>query len=109
MRTSVIDLLAASIQNRRAELEAQAQANELEEDRGLGWGGEGLDEERTDGAADQEPPHVPIVGQRRPHPGDDLTPTQRKAKYARITEETCNTYNLRGTNRDEVRDFSAVR
>ncbi|KAG8738155.1 hypothetical protein FRC10_007229 [Ceratobasidium sp. 414] len=51
----------------------------------------------------------PATGQRRQRSDStDDDPAQRKVKYARITEQTCDAYSLRSKKRLEVQDFSAL-
>jgi hypothetical protein len=102
--TFVLDLLAETLQNRREEIEATENA-ELEP---APWDvvRSAVGDEMIDPALRSEPQGAPQTGPHRQHP--DGTPAQRKAKYACIVKEACNTYGLRGSKRLEVQDFSAV-
>ncbi|CAE6511273.1 unnamed protein product [Rhizoctonia solani] len=120
MPSFTLDGLAAVIEQRRAQREAQ--------ENGITSGSSEPDEfpeasqiARTEVSDDlidpalrenreDEQPVTPAQQRRRPRSESTSieTPVQRSAKYARITELACNTYTLSGSKRKEVQDFSAL-
>jgi hypothetical protein len=108
----VLEHLAETIQQRREALEA---AQEAELNAGPWDGPTGVSDDLIDptlrsdeGDAQNGRQHESwaAAGSRRQTQGE--TSTQRQTRVARIVEEACNAYGLRGSKRKEVKDFSAV-
>lgn len=99
----ILDNLAAAIERRQAELSREADREDsLPPANNLGLGGNGAEGDTEAQGQD------PATGQRRSRSDSTSTPAQRRAKYARLTETTCDIYQLRGSKRVEVQDFSGV-
>jgi hypothetical protein len=97
----VLDTLAAAIERRRER--EQVWDEELPDPTNIEFGRNSEDE---DNQPDQPPPTA--VGRCRLREDVAITPAERKAKYARFTEKACNAFELHGSKRAEVQDFSGV-
>ncbi|KAG9120297.1 hypothetical protein FRC07_004255 [Ceratobasidium sp. 392] len=109
---SVLDQLAAALQHRREQQEAAERAMSP------AWPGfsENGDSDAAippipDSLIDPALPRSEPTNTRRRREVTELnedSPTERKVKYARITEDTCNAYALCARKRLEVQDFSSA-
>ncbi|KAB5589914.1 Glutamate receptor 3,4 [Ceratobasidium theobromae] len=99
----VLDHLTAAIERRRAELDQEVECEDsLPPTNNLG-----LDDINAESDTEVQGQEA-VTGQRRSRSDSTDTPAQRRAKYARLTETTCDFYQLRGSKRVEVQDFSGL-